>query len=181
MDNYKNIPKFRPLFQRWIMVLYEPPHHSPNLDHLSNVFNLTATYRIDSNFSSLYYESFHWINSNRDNVEIDFLKNKTKFAVAIISNCRGSSNRLELISSLRKFINVDIYGKCGKECPTLYSDGKTRGDCKEIVSKEYKFYFAFENSICKDYATEKFFNILILNPIIPVVLGGADYSYYVFI
>ena len=35
----------------------------------------------------------------------------------------------------------------------------------------YKFYFAFENSLCDDYITEKFFNMLKHN-IVPVVLGS---------
>ena len=53
-----------------------------------------------------------------------------------------------------------------------------KGDCKEIISKKYKFYFAFESSLCKDYVTEKFFEILPYD-IIPVVYGYGSYSTYV--
>ena len=38
-----------------------------------------------------------------------------------------------------------------------------------------QFYLAFENSVCSDYVTEKFFKIL-QRRIVPIVLGGADYS-----
>ena len=37
------------------------------------------------------------------------------------------------------------------------------------------FYMAFENSICDDCATEKFYRSL-LYPIVPVVMGGANYK-----
>lgn len=45
---------------------------------------------------------------------------------------------------------------------------------KSLESK-YKFYLSFENSFCEDYVTEKFFKVLDYN-IVPVVLGGANYS-----
>ncbi len=124
----------------------------------------------------------HWTNkptNNLYNENVDYLVNKTKFAVAVISNCGGSSNRLELIKSLQSHIQVDLFGKCGSPCPSKYSESGQIGECKDIVCKEYKFYFAFENSVCKDYVTEKFFQTLSRYPIVPVVLGGADYSLYV--
>nr|KAG5699904.1 hypothetical protein BaRGS_018203 [Batillaria attramentaria] len=43
----------------------------------------------------------------------------------------------------------------------------------------YGFYLAFENNLCKDYVTEKFFKIFKRNTdTIPVVRGGADYKKY---
>ncbi len=93
----------------------------------------------------------------------------------ISSSCDASSRRLEYIQELSTFMDIDIYGKCAndsnKNCENNSCD-------KEHLSKEYKFYLAFENSVCDGYVTEKFFKIL-NNNIIPIVLGGADYSKYV--
>ena len=47
---------------------------------------------------------------------------------------------------LSKYIPVDIYGKCGNMCGS---------GCEAMVSRDYKFYLAFENSFCDGYATEK--------------------------
>ncbi len=44
-----------------------------------------------------------------------------------------------------------------------------------MIEKNYKFYISFENSICNEYVTEKFFSILQFN-VVPVVFGGADYQ-----
>ncbi len=39
----------------------------------------------------------------------------------------------------------------------------------------FQFYLSFENSICPDYITEKFFNILHYT-VIPVTYGGTNMS-----
>lgn len=74
---------------------------------------------------------------------------------------------------MKNYVQIDIYGKCGKPCPPPLNV-----DCRKIISIEYKFYLAFENSLCKDYITEKFFKMLYFD-IIPVVYGGGTYDYYV--
>lgn len=49
-------------------------------------------------------------------------------------------------------------------------------ECYRMAESKYKFYLSFEDAICKDYATEKFFSIFGGLNLIPVVLGGANYS-----
>ena len=41
-----------------------------------------------------------------------------------------------------------------------------------MVEKEYMFYLSFENSLCKDYITEKFYDAM-NHSIVPITLGGA--------
>jgi hypothetical protein len=75
----------------------------------------------------------------------------------------------------RKYIGVDIYGKCGDRnflCPrhgTYFSDPQ----CNKMIESTYKFYLKFENSICKDYVTDNFFIDLYM---VPIVYGGVDYT-----
>jgi hypothetical protein len=47
-----------------------------------------------------------------------------------------------------------------------------------MVARQYKFYLAFENSLCRDYVTEKFFRFL-HRDVIAIALGAADYSEFV--
>ncbi|XP_055354502.1 glycoprotein 3-alpha-L-fucosyltransferase A-like, partial [Paramacrobiotus metropolitanus] len=134
-------------------------------------FNLTFTYRLDSDvITDSYFQHFRpsvW----KDSREFDeALRNKTGFATTFVSNCQWIPSRRDLyMTELAKYVDVDVYGKCGtKECST-----DTPEICDRLVAN-YKFYLAFENSICKDYVTEK-------NPSSlksrrsSVVYGGANY------
>lgn len=52
-------------------------------------------------------------------------------------------------------------------------------ECLESFFKEYKFFFLFENSICRDYFIEKVFNLYVYNlSIILVVNGFFEVSEY---
>ena len=121
--------------------------------------------------------SFIWKLNETFDENFDFSRSKTELAAAMISNCDAPSRRLKLIAELQKHVTVEIFGKCGRNCPSKFDDDQP-GDCREIIGNTFKFFFAFENSVCQDYITEKFFEVLKFN-IIPVVLGGGSYSYYV--
>ena len=96
--------------------------------------------------------------------------------MAMISNCWYNSRRLDYINEMKKHMSVDVFGKCGdKECVE-----PTSIDCKRTLSKEYKFYLAFENSLCNDYITEKIFTTLSMD-IVPVVLGDVLQKYEDFV
>ena len=85
----------------------------------------------------------------------------------VVSNCnRVTSKRMEYVEELMKYIPVDIYGRCG-DYPCANKSGTFPCDYKVAIN--YKFYLAFENSICVDYVTEKFFNNLLL-PVVPIVM-----------
>ena len=49
-------------------------------------------------------------------------------------------------------------------------------ECYRMAERKYKFYLSFEDALCRDYATEKLFSVLGGLNLIPVVLGGANYS-----
>jgi len=41
------------------------------------------------------------------------LSNKTKGVAWIVSNCRSNSGREQYVTELKKYMQVDVYGKCG--------------------------------------------------------------------
>lgn len=167
-------PKYRPPNQRWVYANIESPYYHPqSYKEWNGFFNLTADYLTESEFG-LNYESqkrFLWAKNETFDSSHDYHEGKTGFMVALISNCRASNKRLEYIEELRKYVNVSIYGGCGSPCPLNI-------DCREFVGRRFKFYFAYENSNCKDYITEKFF-LMLKYDIIPVVVGGGNYSRFI--
>lgn len=67
-------------------------------------------------------------------------------------------------------------GKCSKNSDVCPLNSKT---CVNNIRHKYKFYLAFENSICKDYITEKFWGTLVSSDFnnIPIALGSSLHQY----
>ncbi len=64
-------------------------------------------------------------------------------------------------------------GKCGQiKCQPR---GSKIDNCSLNVEHNYKFYLSFENSVCKEYVTEKLFDRLRQN-VVPVVMGSGPYN-----
>jgi alpha-1,3-fucosyltransferase len=99
---------------------------------------------------------------------------KPKMVAWMVSNCHTHSQREQYVEELSKSIPVDIYGQCG---PLKCRRNEANGDeqCLNLLESQYLFYLSFENSICKDYVTEKFWNALSRN-LLPIVLGGSNYT-----
>ena len=92
-------------------------------------------------------------------------QNKTKSIAWFVSNCHAFNKRLDLVKKLQTLIDVDIYGKCGTlKCNEM--------ECNHLLTSTYKFYLSFENSLCIDYVSEKFFRPL-EEYNIPIVYNGV--------
>ncbi|KAK4025330.1 hypothetical protein OUZ56_014403 [Daphnia magna] len=109
-------------------------------------------------------------------------KKKKSLVAAMISHCTTDGRREHYIKRLKKHVKVDVYGFCdeddlgsGLRCEPHELLTSTP-ECYDMLESNYKFYLSFENAICSDYVTEKFFNIMSLRNIVPVVYGGADYA-----
>ena len=160
----------------------------PNLNLFDNYFNWTMSYFSNSDIHLPYGRIEALDTAPRTEKERLFMQKsirasginpasgKSKLAIWLVSNCYARSNRLQYVRQLQKFLDVDIIsskGKCGGKdlCPKE----KNEELCYDMIEKTYKFYLSFENSICKEYVTEKFFNAIARN-VVPIVLGGADYA-----
>jgi len=118
------------------------------------------------------------IKSTLNQTIVNKKKNNESSAVVawMVSHCSTHGRREDYVKQLKHFIPVDIYGSCGKlNCYRNPAVGDSSPECYAELERRYKFYLSFENSICTDYVTEKFFQILKHN-MVPVVYGGADYS-----
>jgi hypothetical protein len=135
---------------------------------------------MDADFDNSYefQGNYYWKRNESFDVNFDFHGDKLDKVVSLITNCDATTKRIEYVNELGKYIPVKFYGGCGKPCPNVSRITNKTAACKDIIGTEFRFFLAFENSICKDYITEKFFYSLNYN-IIPVVLGGGDYSKFV--
>ena len=187
-------------------------------------FNWTMTYRSDSTFPIPYARIERVmplpapIGSSQLNRYIKYFgqkaakmspgngnmaEGKVGLAVQFVSNCHSYSRLEAYVRELRRYVPIDIYGKCGEfKCSGDKNDiqesnnhlrngnkqntGKTIStnvnnhgtwDCHKLVATKYKFFLAFEDSVCKDFVTEKFFAMFNGDlDMVPVVLGGGNYS-----
>lgn len=154
--------------QPWIAMYFESPVHI-ELKHLVNdlwaySFNWSMSYKFDADISAPYGALKLKREETQKNYSAIFFRKK-RMAAWVVSNCNTESNREGLVKNLKKNgVRVDIFGNCGSG----------RIDNVEIINN-YKFYLAFENSVCEDYITEKFFDRYNFD-IILVTYGGADYK-----
>jgi hypothetical protein len=175
-ENLRNVPK-KKKGQMWTFFSIESPFLYSVGKQWKDKFSWTMTYRHDSDFKYLYGIVYKRETPIKRNYSEIFRK-KTKNVAWAVSNCITSSKREVYIKKLQQYINVDIYGKCGKLKCGKTSAGITK--CHRKFAEEYKFYLAVENSVCKDYTTEKLFNFFFHNlTMIPIVNGPQNIHEYI--
>lgn len=192
-----NLPSSRSEEQKYIFASTESPINFPIPSRYKDVFNLTWTYRLDSdiNFAFLVVKNkkdkvigptkkMRWMDSNKMKQTpksiISNLRNKKTAAAWFVSHCDTPSQReifvQKLIQETSKYqLKIDIFGLCGDQnCPKDRIE-----DCYALIESDYYFYLSFENSFCEDYVTEKLLTAL-KHFAIPIVYGGANYTRYPF-
>ncbi len=200
--NIKDLPKERSPQQKFIFFLYETIPNTtipcvgkclPEKQYIPHFFNWTMTHRRDSdiyvakeygaiapNYQTLPAQLPDELPSGTLpldpsillNRQYPQLANKTKMVAWFASHCPTHSQREDYVKELSKFVQVDVYGKCG----TMECLPRNSHRCNSVLDT-YKFYLAAENSLCPDYISEKFYRAL-MNGIVPIVYGGADYTDY---
>ncbi|XP_071532690.1 alpha-(1,3)-fucosyltransferase C-like [Panulirus ornatus] len=169
--------------QVWIFFSQDPPKFMleafrDNLKKERGFFNWTMTYRRDSDVVVPYGRVIprtqpypllpardYWASKSSDKL------------VAHMAICNPLSEGALFVQKFTKYVKVDTYGTCGVfKCNLSLQVRRTvfMEECNEEIER-YMFHLSTESWICDDYVTEKLYKILRLN-VIPVVLGGADYT-----
>ena len=101
-------------------------------------WNMTYTLGAD------IYVPYGEVNScdNQWKLREDLFEKKNRSIAWIVSNCKTDSKREELVAMLKKYIDVDVFGRCGDhECD------RDDDSCYQMIEENYKFYLSFENSV----------------------------------
>lgn len=180
-NNLMLINKGRPKEQVWILVSSESPINTyPKPNKLDNLFNITIHYNSKSEIVNPYGKYLNRtqpINvSDVDKMMKGVCLSKKKSKITwIVSNCHLDW-RNKLTKILQEHFEVVVYGKCsnlfvnqGGKCDPFTIE------CQEKL-KDSKFYLSFENGFCDEYITEKYWNHPMVVDMIPLVIGGANYT-----
>jgi len=98
---------------------------------------------------------------------------KIPAAFWLVSNCETHSKRELAIKKLGEHFRVDIAGECAK----IDAMKKLCPKSDNCANEKAKYYFLLisENTVCRDYITEKYWNNYAL-PIVPIVMRRYVYE-----
>jgi len=166
-----SMPRGRRPGQRWVAWSHESEVNYPIMDDAAFMaqFDLTMSHRRSADVWAPYLPR----------PDLMFApplpKTEPAPAVYIASNPRDRSGRDDYVRELMRHVAVDSYGRqLNNRTIAGLDDGRRT---KILTIARYRFTLAFENSIARDYVTEKFFDPLIAGSV-PIVLGAPDVADY---
>lgn len=106
-------------------------------------------------------------------IDNEIIRNKSLAIAWFASNCNTASKREDYVSYLQRYVTVDVFGICGNR----FCDHG--GSCENMLDNVYYFYLALENSVCRDYITEKLWKHGYQHDIVPIVLKRSIVERYV--
>ncbi|XP_069105507.1 alpha-(1,3)-fucosyltransferase C-like isoform X2 [Argopecten irradians] len=175
-------PPKKPRNQVWIFYEVEPPTISPNNHFWRRVINWTINYRRDADVISRYgsFDSKHLHSINRNASHIAELSTQKNASAAwFVGHCNTHGKRESFVRLLQRHMDVSIYGRCGNRVCVETDAAKTWSkNCLKRVEHNTRYYLSFENSLCRDYMTEKAYKVFKSYSLVPVVRGGLNYSIY---
>ncbi len=167
------IPTVKPRGQLWVAWSMEAAANYPLLTtpDFMRVFDLTMTYRLDSNIAvpySCYYGSPAQFRSSLRKPPPP--KNRDRLALLFVSSPHNKSGRFEFVSELMRHMPVHSYGK---QLNNRVLENDLGHASKIELAGSYHFTLALENAVDEDYVTEKFFDPLVAGSV-PVYLGASN-------
>ncbi|XP_055079805.1 4-galactosyl-N-acetylglucosaminide 3-alpha-L-fucosyltransferase 9-like isoform X2 [Periophthalmus magnuspinnatus] len=165
IDVYLQPKEPRPSFQLWVWFNMESPSNSNRISGFRNLFNLTCSYRRDSDIFTPYGSL---VPVSNDKKPCFRLPTKDKLVCWIVCNWNSHFKRVQYFNELKKHVEIKTYSRA-------FGEYISNEMYVEIITS-CKFYLSFENSIHKDYITEKFYMPLKLGAV-PVVLGPPRENY----
>ncbi|NP_001012535.1 alpha-(1,3)-fucosyltransferase 10 isoform X1 [Mus musculus] len=179
--NIDSLPLPREAHHDWALFHEESPKNNYKLFHkpVITLFNHTATFSRHSHLplTTQYLEGVDVLKSLRYLVPLQAknnLRQKLAPLVYVQSDCDPPSDRDSYVRELMAYIEVDSYGEClqNRDLPQqLKNPASMDADAFYRVIAQYKFILAFENAVCDDYITEKFWRPLKLG-VVPVYYGS---------
>ena len=151
--------------QLWVYFNLESPENTRRVSRDEMLFNFTITPMQHSDLHHPY--GYH---AKRHGTSSISARRKTRFIAWCVSNC-GSKLRNQYVHLMQMHVSVDVYGRCNKLFGTKSVCPLGSVECTELLAS-YKFYLAFENSLCLDYNTEKYWGALHRGNV-PIVMAGS--------